>query len=185
MIFILIFFGLLSAQDYPFQNTSLSVDERVNNLLGLLTTDEKVGQMMNKAAAIDRLGIPYYDWSNEALHGIGMAGSATSFPQPIGLSATFDDESLLKAFTIVSDEGRAKVCILFLKFIFLKYHDSIKNNKRDEHYGVTFWTPNINIVRDSRWGRGQVLISFILFFFFCFTFFDFLSSMMSSTGDLW
>jgi beta-glucosidase len=120
MIFIFLLFGLLSAQDYPFQNTSLSVDERVNNLLSLLTSDEKVGQMVSGAAAIDRLGIPSYNWWNEALHGVSRSGSATSFPQAIGLSATFDDESLLKAFTIVSDEGRAKVYILFFIVLLFK-----------------------------------------------------------------
>jgi beta-glucosidase len=110
MIFILLF-GLLAAQNYPFQNTSLSFDERVDNLLSLLTIEEKIGQMMDNSAQIERLGIPNYNWENEALHGVARYAVATSFPQCIGLGATFDDESLLKAFTIVSDEGRAKVCV--------------------------------------------------------------------------
>jgi beta-glucosidase len=102
-------FGLIAAQTYPFQDTSLDIDSRVDNLLSLLTNDEKVAQMQNAASAISRLGIPAYDWWNEALHGVARSGAATSFPQTIGMAATFDDEALLKAFTIVSDEARAKV----------------------------------------------------------------------------
>ena len=108
-----------------------------------MTPEEKVGQMMNATKAIDRLGIPAYDWWNEALHGVARAGRATVFPQAIAMSASFDDKQLFNTFTMVSDEARAK------------YHQSLKDNTYKQYYGLTFWTPNINIVRDPRWGRGM------------------------------
>ncbi|MDD4115520.1 MAG: glycoside hydrolase family 3 N-terminal domain-containing protein, partial [Massilibacteroides sp.] len=129
--------------EYPFQNPDLPIEERVDNLLSLLTPEEKIGQMMNRTPAIERLGIPEYDWWNEALHGIARAGRATVFPQAIGMAATFDDEALLQTFTMVSDEARAK------------YHQFQKNGEYDRYKGLTFWTPNINIFRDPRWGRGM------------------------------
>ena len=129
--------------DYPFRNPDLPIDERVDDLLSRLTPEEKVGQMMNQTPAIERLGIPPYDWWNEALHGVARAGKATVFPQAIGLAATFDDEALLKTFTMVSDEARAK------------YHQYQKDKEYDRYKGLTFWTPNINIFRDPRWGRGM------------------------------
>lgn len=129
--------------DYPFRNPDLPVDERVENLLSLLTPEEKIGQMMNRTPAIERLGIPEYDWWNEALHGVARAGKATVFPQAIGMAATFDDEALLKSFTMISDEARAK------------YHQFQRDKEYDRYKGLTFWTPNINIFRDPRWGRGM------------------------------
>lgn len=129
--------------DYPFRNPDLPVEERVDNLLSLLTVDEKIAQMMNKTPAIERLGIPEYDWWNEALHGVARAGKATVFPQAIGMAATFDDEALLSTFTMISDEARAK------------YHQYQKDGEYDRYKGLTFWTPNINIFRDPRWGRGM------------------------------
>ena len=99
--------------------------------------------MMNVAPAIPRLGIPEYDWWNEALHGVARAGQATVFPQAIGMAATFDDGALLETFTMVSDEARAK------------YHNYQENGEYDRYKGLTFWTPNINIFRDPRWGRGM------------------------------
>lgn len=129
--------------EYPFRNPDLSINERVDDLLSRLTPEEKVGQMMNQTPAIDRLGIPPYDWWNEALHGVARAGKATVFPQAIGMAATFDDEALLKTFTMVSDEARAK------------YNQYQKNKEYDRYKGLTFWTPNINIFRDPRWGRGM------------------------------
>jgi len=130
-------------QNYPFRNPDLPIDQRINDLLERMTPEEKVGQMMNATKAIDRLGIPAYDWWNEALHGVARAGKATVFPQAIAMSASFDDKALLKTFTMVSDEARAK------------YHQSLKDNTYKQYYGLTFWTPNINIVRDPRWGRGM------------------------------
>lgn len=132
-----------SKYEFPFRNPDLPVDERVEDLLGRLTPEEKVGQMMNQTPAIERLGIPEYDWWNEALHGVARAGRATVFPQAIGMAATFDDNALYETFTMVSDEARAK------------YHHYQKNKEYDRYKGLTFWTPNINIFRDPRWGRGM------------------------------
>ncbi len=129
--------------EYPFQNPKMSIDKRVDDLLGRLTLEEKVAQMMNQTPAIGRLGIPPYDWWNEALHGVARAGRATVFPQAIGLAATFDDQAVYETFDIVSDEARAK------------YHHYQANEEYDRYKGLTFWTPNINIFRDPRWGRGM------------------------------
>lgn len=130
-------------QEYPFRNPDLPLDQRIDDLLGRLTPEEKIGQMMNSTPAIERLGIPKYDWWNEALHGVARAGKATVFPQSIAMAATFDDEALLQTFTMVSDEARAK------------YHQYQKDKEYDRYKGLTFWTPNINIFRDPRWGRGM------------------------------
>ncbi len=129
--------------DYPFQNPDLPVEERIDNLLSQLTLEEKIQQMMNQTKAIERLGIPAYDWWNEALHGVARAGRATVFPQSIAMAATFDEDALLQTFTMVSDEARAK------------YHQYQRDQEYDRYKGLTFWTPNINIFRDPRWGRGM------------------------------
>ncbi|MBR5431624.1 MAG: glycoside hydrolase family 3 C-terminal domain-containing protein [Bacteroidales bacterium] len=129
--------------EYPFNDPSLSVEKRVNDLLGRLTIEEKVGMMMNNSIAVERLGIPAYNWWNEALHGVARAGDATVFPQVIGIAATFDEDLNLETYTIASDEARAK------------YNDAIANGTYRQYYGLTFWTPNVNIFRDPRWGRGH------------------------------
>jgi beta-glucosidase len=108
-----------------------------------MTTEEKIGQMMNAAPAIERLGIPAYEWWNECLHGVGRAGLATVFPQAIGLGATWDEDLIFRVSTAISDEARAK------------HHEFVRNGSRKRYEGLTFWTPNINIFRDPRWGRGQ------------------------------
>ena len=95
-------------QDYPFRNPDLPLEERIDDLLSRLTPEEKIGQMMNVTPAIERLGIPTYDWWNEALHGVARAGRATVFPQAIAMAATFDDNAVHETFTMVSDEARAK-----------------------------------------------------------------------------
>jgi beta-glucosidase len=149
-------FGLqglsVSAQWPQLQNTSskpayldpkLPIQQRVDDLVGRLTLEEKVSQMMNKSVAIDRLGIPAYDWWNEALHGVAYAGNATVFPQAIGLGATWNPQLIQSIGTAISDEARAK------------YNDAVKRDFRKRFYGLTFWSPNINIFRDPRWGRGQ------------------------------
>lgn len=136
----------LSAQqvvEFPYQNTALSAEDRANDLVGRMTTDEKISQMMNTAPAIDRLGIPAYDWWNECLHGVARAGLATVFPQAIGLGATWDQDLIFRVSTTISDEARAK------------HHEYLRNGSRKRYQGLTFWTPNINIFRDPRWGRGQ------------------------------
>ena len=129
--------------DYPFRNPDLPIEQRIDDLLARLTPEEKVGQMMNVTPAIERLGIPPYDWWNEALHGVARAGQATVFPQAIGMAATFDEAAVQRTFTMVSDEARAK------------YHHYQANQEYDRYKGLTFWTPNINIFRDPRWGRGM------------------------------
>lgn len=135
--------GCKKKYDYPFQNPDLNVDERVENLISLLTLEEKAGLMVNSSKPVPRLGIPAYDWWNEALHGVGRAGLATVFPQAIGMAATWNEPGHLETFTIISDETRAK------------YHEAIRNDNRGRYQGLSHWTPNINIFRDPRWGRGQ------------------------------
>jgi beta-glucosidase len=130
-------------EDFPFYNPDLPTEERISDLLGRLTPEEKVSQMMNQTPAIERLGIPEYDWWNEALHGVARAGRATVFPQSIAMAATFDDQALYETFDMISDEARAK------------YHRYQRDKEYDRYKGLTFWTPNINIVRDPRWGRGM------------------------------
>lgn len=127
----------------PYQDTSLPADERAEDLVGRLTLEEKVSLMQNSSPAIPRLGIKAYDWWSEALHGVGRAGLATVFPQSIGMAASFNDSLLLEVFTAVSDEARAK------------YAEFSKEKSGERYQGLTFWTPNVNIFRDPRWGRGQ------------------------------
>ena len=122
---------------------SLPIEIRVADLVSRLTVEEKASLMMNGSAGVPRLGIPKYDWWNEALHGVARAGEATVFPQAIGLAAMWDEDFMLKVADTISTEARAK------------YHDAIRQNKHAQYYGITFWTPNINIFRDPRWGRGQ------------------------------
>ena len=134
-----------SAQEtFPFQNPDLSFEKRVDDLVARLTLEEKVAQMLNKAPAIERLGIPAYDWWNECLHGIGRTPyKVTVFPQAIGMAATWDDVTLKRVASSIADEGRAI------------YHDAISKGVHEIYHGLTYWTPNINIFRDPRWGRGQ------------------------------
>ena len=132
-----------SGTDYPFRDTSLSIDKRVEDLIDRLSLEEKAMQMVHNSPGIDRLGIPEYNWWNEALHGVGRSGVATVFPQAIGLGATFDEELIHEVATVISDEARAT------------HNTAVKNGYRRQYSGLTFWTPNINIFRDPRWGRGQ------------------------------
>ena len=132
-----------NSQSMAFYNTSLSIDERVQDLISRLTLEEKAAQMMNSTPAIERLNIPPYDYWNEALHGVGRSGVATVFPQAIGLGATFDSDLAYRVSSAISDEARAMYNVTNAK----GYHT--------QYGGLTFWTPNINIFRDPRWGRGQ------------------------------
>ncbi|MFO7635198.1 MAG: glycoside hydrolase family 3 C-terminal domain-containing protein [Caldilinea sp.] len=117
---------------------------RVADLVGRMTLEEKLGQLVFNAPAIPRLGIPAYNWWGEALHGIARNGRATIFPQAIGMAATWDPALIERVAAAISDEGRAK------------YHATLRRYGETGHYqGLTFWSPNINIFRDSRWGRGQ------------------------------
>ncbi|WP_299664943.1 glycoside hydrolase family 3 protein [uncultured Polaribacter sp.] len=126
-----------------FENQSLTNKERVADLISQMTLKEKVSQMRYDAPAVERLNIPQYNWWNECLHGVARAGEATVFPQAIGMGATWNPELIFEMGTVVSDEARAK------------YHKFISEDKRSMSQGLTFWTPNINIFRDPRWGRGQ------------------------------
>ena len=134
-----------STKKFPFRNPSLSFEARVNDLVSRLTLEEKVAQMLNAAPAINRLGIPAYEWWNECLHGVARTPfRVTVYPQAIAMAATFDTSSLRMMATYTSDEGRAI------------FNDNASKGKYGTRYqGLTFWTPNINIFRDPRWGRGQ------------------------------
>lgn len=122
---------------------SLSFEERAKELVSQMTLEEKVSQMLHTSAPIPRLGIPSYNWWNEALHGIARAGVATMFPQAIGMAATFDEDLLYEVADTVSTEGRAK------------YHEFQRKDDHGIYKGLTYWSPNINIFRDPRWGRGH------------------------------
>ncbi|MDP4283606.1 MAG: glycoside hydrolase family 3 C-terminal domain-containing protein [Bacteroidota bacterium] len=129
---------------YPFQNPSLAIEKRVNDLLSKLTLQEKVSQMLNSTPAIERLGIPPYDWWNECLHGVARTSyHTTSYPQAIGMAATFDVKAMITMGDYTSDEGRAI------------HNESLRKKDYSRYTGLTYWTPNINIFRDPRWGRGQ------------------------------
>jgi beta-glucosidase len=128
---------------YPYQNPDLPLNQRVSDLVSRMTLDEKVHQMLYGAPAIPRLGVPEYNWWGEALHGVARAGKATVFPQSIGLAATWDSDLMFRTATVISDEARAK------------HHDAVRKGRRGIYEGLTFWSPNINIFRDPRWGRGM------------------------------
>jgi beta-glucosidase len=131
------------AQTPAYQNEALPFKDRVDDLVGRMTLEEKVSQMKDVAPAIDRLAIPAYNWWNEGLHGVARAGLATVFPQAIGFAATWDDSLIFKMATVISDEFRAK------------HQEFLRQNSRQRYQGLTVWSPNINLFRDPRWGRGQ------------------------------
>ncbi|HUA79182.1 MAG TPA: glycoside hydrolase family 3 C-terminal domain-containing protein [Dyella sp.] len=131
------------SQTAVYQDSHRSVEDRAADLVSRMTLEEEISQMQNNAPAIPRLGIPAYDWWNEGLHGVARAGQATVFPQAIGLSATFDVPLMSDVATAISDEARAK------------HNEFIRRGMHGRYEGLTFWSPNINIFRDPRWGRGQ------------------------------
>ena len=133
--------------EYPFRNPYLPVDERVDNLLSMLTLEEKVSMMINRSLEIERLGIPAYNWWGEACHGLMGVDDVTVFPQCIGLAATFDDDAQLTTYTMVSDEARGRYNSLPHIGDIGPYVSWLPN--------LSFWCPNVNIFRDPRWGRGQ------------------------------
>ena len=133
-----------TSERLSYLDTSLSFAERAKDLVSRLSLEEKVGLMNHPTFGVPRLNIPAYNYWNEALHGVARSGRATVFPQAIGMAATWDKELILKVATAISDEGRAK------------YHAALKRNGYTAQYqGLTFWSPNVNIFRDPRWGRGQ------------------------------
>lgn len=135
----------LSAQEkLSFRDTQLPIEQRVEDLVGRLTLEEKVKQMLNSTPPIERLGIPAYNWWNECLHGIGRSKySVTVFPQAIGMAAAWNDELIKEVASSIADEGRAI------------YNDAQRKGDHSQYHALTYWTPNINIFRDPRWGRGQ------------------------------
>lgn len=146
MILILVApFAQLKAQTptYPFQNPSLSFDQRVTDLVSRLTLQEKIKLMQNQATGIPRLDIPAYNWWNECLHGVARDGVATVFPQAIGMAATWNTALIQREADVISTEARAK------------HQEHVRKGEFGIYQGLTFWTPNINIFRDPRWGRGQ------------------------------
>jgi beta-glucosidase len=132
-----------SQDQMAFRNPSLPVPERVNDLVSRMTLQEKADQLLFTAPAIPRLGIPSYNWWNEALHGVARSGYATVFPQSITVANSWDESLLFNVATAISDEARAK------------YHEFQRRGKTGIYQGLTFWSPNVNIFRDPRWGRGH------------------------------
>src|SRR5659263_211924 len=126
-----------------YKNENLTFNERAKDMVSRMTLFEKVSQMTYNSAAIPRLGIPSYNWWNEALHGVARAGYATVFPQSITIANSWDEGLLFNVATAISDEARAK------------YHEFQRSGKTGIYQGLTFWSPNINIFRDPRWGRGH------------------------------
>ena len=136
-------FAFAQSTSLPFQIPSLTPEQRAHDLVSRMTLEEKAAQSVNTAPAIPRLGVPAYDYWNEGLHGIARSGYSTLFPQAIGMAATWDAPLLGQIGTVVSTEARAK------------YNEAIRQNIHSIYFGLTIWSPNINIFRDPRWGRGQ------------------------------
>ncbi|HTB14774.1 MAG TPA: glycoside hydrolase family 3 C-terminal domain-containing protein [Bryobacteraceae bacterium] len=132
-----------SQQTLIYKDPSAPIEKRIDDLVSRMSLEEKVSQLMNDSPAIDRLGIPAYNWWNECLHGVARAGRATVFPEAIGLAATWDQDLMLRVATAISDEARAK------------HHEALRRGEHSIYEGLTFWTPNINLFRDPRWGRGM------------------------------
>ena len=132
-----------TAATLPFLDPDLPLKQRIDDLVGRLTLPEKISQLVHDSKAIDRVGVPAYNWWNEACHGVGRNGRATVFPQVIGLGATWNRDLVKRVASTIADEARAK------------HHAALAAGRRGQYQGLTFWTPNINIFRDPRWGRGQ------------------------------
>lgn len=128
---------------FPFLDPSLPLDVRLDDLISRMTLAEKVSQMLHEAPAIERLGIPQYNWWNECLHGVARADVATVFPQAIGLAAMWNTALHFEIAQVIADEARAK------------HHEAVRRGDHGQYKGLTFWSPNVNIFRDPRWGRGQ------------------------------
>ncbi len=144
ILLVIMFYTLVYSQEKPkYLNPDLPVEVRVEDLISRMTLKEKISQMQNSAPSIPRLGIPQYNWWGECLHGVARNGLATVFPQAIGLASTWDKNLMHSVGNAISDEARAK------------YYNSIEKGERETYQGLTFWSPNINIFRDPRWGRGM------------------------------
>ncbi len=132
-----------ASESAPYRNPALPIDVRVDDLVSRMTLEEKASQLVNQARAIPRLNVPEYDYWSEGLHGVAAAGVATVFPQAIALGATWDAPLLHDVATVIGTEARAK------------HHEAVRQGRHNIFEGLTFWSPNINIFRDPRWGRGQ------------------------------
>lgn len=144
LIFLTTFLSTAWSQyKYAFQDPNLPLEDRVDDLVSQMTIPEKITQLVNSAAPVERLDIPQYNWWNECLHGVARAGYATVFPQSITIAASWNKELIYEVASVISDEARAK------------HHEFIRRGQRDIYQGLTFWSPNINIFRDPRWGRGH------------------------------
>src|SRR6266513_2053209 len=136
-------FAQKSDNSPAYKDTQLPLEQRVADLISRMPMEEKVSQLVHTAGPVPRLGIPEYNWWNEGLHGVARAGYATVFPQAIGMAATWDTNLMHQIADVISTEARAK------------HNEFVRNNERGRYKGLTFWSPNINIFRDPRWGRGQ------------------------------
>ena len=139
----LVLLNVYAQENFSFKNTNLPIEQRVNDLVSRMTVDEKISQLMDASPAIDRLGVPEYNWWNEALHGVARAGYATVFPQSISIASSWDRQLIFDVANVISDEARAK------------HHEYLRRGQHGMYQGLTFWSPNINIFRDPRWGRGH------------------------------
>ena len=142
-LLIAIFNMAMGQELLPYQDSNLSAEQRAEDLCSRLTLSEKVSLMMHTSPAIERLGIPQFNWWSEALHGVARNGFATVFPATIGMAASFDDDLLFRVFTAVSDEARAKANVARRSGVIRQYQS------------LSFWTPNINIFRDPRWDEDR------------------------------
>ena len=140
-----VFFSANAFAQLPFQDKSLSPEQRAADIVGRLTLEEKAALLRYDSPAVERLGIPAYNWWNEALHGVARNGNATVYPMPVAMASTFDPQLIEEVFTSVSDEARVKY----------RLARTVENPENYWYKGLTFWTPNINIFRDPRWGRGM------------------------------
>lgn len=145
LMFVLNFLALntYAQEKFPFNNPNLTTEQRVNDLVSRMTVDEKISQLMDSSPAIKRLGVPEYNWWNESLHGVARAGYATVFPQSISIASSWDRQLIFDVASAISDEARAK------------HHEYLRRGQHGMYQGLTFWSPNINIFRDPRWGRGH------------------------------
>ena len=145
LVFMLNFLALntFAQEKIPFNNPSLSTEQRVDDLISRMTIDEKISQLMDSSPAIERLGVPEYNWWNESLHGVARAGYATVFPQSISIASSWDRQLIFDVANVISDEARAK------------HHEYLRRGQHGMYQGLTFWSPNVNIFRDPRWGRGH------------------------------
>ncbi|RVT74436.1 beta-glucosidase [Flavobacterium sufflavum] len=143
LLFSLLALNTFAQKDLSYKNTDLPIAQRVDDLVSRMTIDEKISQLMDSSPAIKRLDVPEYNWWNEALHGVARAGYATVFPQSISIASSWDRQLIFDVANAISDEARAK------------HHEYLRRGQHGMYQGLTFWSPNINIFRDPRWGRGH------------------------------